>query len=116
MEVSNEIEHKYWCESCNYGCKYLSHWNQHTESKRHKNNGIRPPRRDKVFEPNCRLCNYTTNRTTNMKLHYLNNHATQEERKNKFKYYCEACDFGNYSKSLFKLHMEAKHCSLPIII
>jgi len=44
-----------------------------------------------------------------MKLHYLNNHANKEERKKGFKYYCEACDIGNFSKSLFKLHTEAKH-------
>ena len=24
-------------------------------------------------------------------------------------YYCEVCDFGNFSKGLFKLHMETKH-------
>jgi hypothetical protein len=44
-----------------------------------------------------------------MKLHYLNNHANKEERKKDFKYYCEPCDFGNFSKSLFKLHMDIKH-------
>ena len=58
---------------------------------------------------NCKLCDYTTTRTTNMKLHYLNNHANKEERKKEFKFYCEACDFGNFSKGLFKLHMETKH-------
>jgi hypothetical protein len=52
---------------------------------------------DKVLEPKCKLCDYTTRRTTNMKLHYLNNHANKE-RKKEFKYYCEACDFGNFSK------------------
>lgn len=55
------------------------------------------------------MCDYTTTRTTNMKLHYLNNHANKEERKKEFKYYCEVCDFGNFSKGLFKLHMETKH-------
>jgi hypothetical protein len=33
----------------------------------------------------------------------------EEERKKEFKYYCEECDFGNFSKGLFKLHMESKH-------
>ena len=55
------------------------------------------------------MCDYTT---TNMKLHYLNNHANKEERKKEFKYYCEECDFGNFSKGLFKLHMETKHTTI----
>lgn len=42
---------------------------------------------------------------TNMKLHYLNNHANTEERKKNLNYYYEECDFGNFSKGLFKLHM-----------
>ena len=36
-------------------------------------------------------------------------YLTKEERKKEFKYYCEACDFGNFSKGLFKLHMDTKH-------
>ena len=107
MEISNEI--KYKCECCNYKCLYPAHWKQHIESEKHKNEGKRKTRSDKVLEPNCSHCEYTTTRTTNMKLHYLNNHANKEERKKDFKYYCEACDFGNFSKSLFKLHLEAKH-------
>jgi hypothetical protein len=34
-----------------------------------------------------------------------------EERKKEFKYYCESCDFGHFTKGLFKLHMEAKHAT-----
>ena len=109
MEQSTEKEHTYYCECCNYKCMYPAHWKQHLECEKHKNNGIRKTRSDKVFEPNCKLCDYTTTRTTNMKLHYLNNHANKEERKKEFKFYCEACDFGNFSKGLFKLHMETKH-------
>ncbi len=61
----------------------------------------RKTRSDKVFELKCKLCDYITTRTTNMKLYYLNNHANKKEIKNEFKYYCEACDFGNFSKGLF---------------
>ena len=25
---------------------------------------------------------------------------------------CEACDFGHFTKGLFKLHMEAKHANI----
>ena len=38
--------------------------------------------------------------------------TNKEERKKEFKYYCELCDFGNFSKGLFKLHMETKHINL----
>jgi hypothetical protein len=107
MEPTDDL--KYYCECCNYSCIYPSHWSIHINSEKHKNNGIRPPRRDKVFEPNCKLCNYTTTTETNMKLHYMNHHANKEERKNGFKYYCEECDFGHFSKGLYKLHLEAKH-------
>ena len=81
METSNEIETKYYCKCCNYKCIYPAHWKQHLECEKHKNNGKRKPRCDKVLEPKCKLCDYTTTRTTNMKLHYLNNHANKEERK-----------------------------------
>lgn len=36
-----------------------------------------------------------------MELHMLNNHDTQEQRMEKFKYYCELCDFGTLTKLLF---------------
>ena len=89
-----------------------AHWKQHLECEKHKNNGTRKPRKDKKLEPQCKLCTYNTTSSTNMKLHYLNNHANKEERKQDFKYYCEACDFGNFSKSLFKLHMDIKHTAI----
>jgi hypothetical protein len=90
-------------------CTYPAHWKQHIECEKHKNNGKRKPRCDRVLEPKCKICEYTTTKTTNMKLHYLNNHAMIAERKMGFKYYCETCDFGTFSKSLFKLHENAKH-------
>jgi hypothetical protein len=111
METSNETEMKYHCEACNYKCLYQAHWKQHLECEKHKNNGKRKTRSDKILEPKCKSCEYTTTRTTNMKLHYLNHHSNKEERKKEFKYYCESCDFGHFTKGLFKLHMEAKHAT-----
>ena len=81
METVNEIEKKYYCDCCQYKCIYPAHWKQHIESEKHKNNGKRKTRCDKVLEPKCKCCEYTTTRTINMKLHYLNNHANKEERK-----------------------------------
>jgi hypothetical protein len=107
------MENAYECKCCNYKCINVAHWKQHIETAKHKNMGKRLPRSDKMFEPKCKLCNYITTRTTNMKLHYLNKHGNRQERMRDFKYYCEGCDFGSFSKSLFKLHKEAKHLNVP---
>lgn len=104
-----ETDAKYMCECCNYKCNYLAHWTQHINSDKHMNDGKRKPRSDKVFNPQCQHCEYKTTRNTNMKLHYLNHHSDKEERKKKFKYYCEECDFGHFTKALYKAHLEAKH-------
>ena len=74
--MENDIKSKYHCDTCNYDCLYPAHWKQHIESEKHKNEGKRKPRSDKKFDPKCNVCDYTTTRTTNMKLHYLIHHAT----------------------------------------
>ena len=56
MEISNEAEIKYNCKVCNYKCIYPAHWKQHIESEKHKNNGKRKTRSDKVLEPKCKHC------------------------------------------------------------
>ena len=40
--------------------------------------------------------------------HYLKNHASQQERKKRFTYYCDACCFGTGSIS-----DNAKHINFP---
>ena len=100
---------QYYCEKCSFHANYLSHWNNHLESKKH-NGEKRKERSDKVLEPKCNLCNYETDKTINMKQHYLNNHATKEERQKEFIFYCVKCDFGSFSKFLFDRHLETlKH-------
>ena len=108
MEMTNEIEPKYYCECCNYKCIYPAHWKQHIDSEKHKNNGKRKTRSDKVLEPKCKHCEYTTKNLTCMKVHCLTQHSTKEERKNEFKYYCDKCDFGTYAEILFTRHCETK--------
>ena len=105
---SEDSETKYYCECCNYKCIYPAHWKQHLECEKHKNNGKRKTRSDKVLEPKCKLCDYTTTRTTNMKLHYLNKHATKEERQAGFNFYCDKCDFGCFVNILFSRHLETQ--------
>jgi len=43
-----------------------------------------------------------------MKLHYLNKHATFEERQNGFTFYCDKCDFGCFVEVLYTRHLETK--------
>jgi len=107
METEN-TEPKYNCNLCNYTCLYQSHWKQHIESEKHKNQGKRKPRSDKILEPTCKSCNYTTNNLTCMKVHCLTQHLSKEDRKKEFKYYCETCDFGTYAEILYSRHCETK--------
>ena len=103
------MESKYYCEKCCFRTNFLSHWEQHTESKKH-NGEKRKERCDKFLEPKCKFCNYETNKTTNMKQHYLNKHGSKEERQKEFLFYCDNCDFGCFIKLLFDRHLESiKH-------
>lgn len=43
-----------------------------------------------------------------METHILNNHSTNIERKNKFKFYCETCDIGSFSEKHYKKHLETQ--------
>jgi len=105
-------EEKYYCNICDYKCSYKSHWSQHLDCEKHKNNGKRNPRCDKMFESKCSFCYYETKNLYSMKLHYLTKHSNKEERKQCLKYYCEKCDFGTFSDILFSRHNETKKHNL----
>jgi len=67
-------------------------------------------RNDKILEEHCSFCDYKPTKTTNYKLHYLNKHATKEEREKDFPFYCKKCDFGSFNKVLLDRHLETdKH-------
>ncbi len=101
------MEPKYNCKKCNYSCNYLSEWNEHLETKKHTGEK-RKGRNDKILEEVCKFCLYKPIKTTNMKLHYLNKHATKEERQNGFNFYCDKCDFGCFVNILFSRHLETQ--------
>ena len=101
------METKYNCEKCQYKCSYLSEWNEHLTAKKHTGEK-RKERSDKIIEEQCKLCNYNSNKTTNMKLHMLTKHSTKEERQKEMKFYCEKCDFGCFVQILFDRHLETK--------
>lgn len=95
------------CEKCKFKCNYISQWNDHLLSKRHTGEK-RKERTDKILSDKCQFCDYKPSKTTNLKLHYLNKHATVEERKNGFIFYCNKCDFGCFTQILFTRHLETK--------
>jgi hypothetical protein len=100
------MDKKYYCEKCNFGCNYESAWKHHEISIKHT--GIKDKQYN--FKPKtCDKCEYQTLCSSNLKLHKLNHHSTQEERKTGFKYYCEECDYGIFGKKLFEKHLEIKH-------
>lgn len=102
---------KYKCMTCNFSCEYLAHWNEHLETKKHKNNGKRV-RGDGPKNTLCDICNYNASCNKNLKLHKLLRHGTPDERKKELKYYCDKCDFGTEIKILFERHLETeKHKS-----
>ena len=65
-------------------------------------------RTDKTEVGQCKQCEYKTKNYSLMLKHILNKHATKEERKEKFKYYCELCDFGTFSNDTFEVHNKSE--------
>jgi hypothetical protein len=100
---NNDIEYKHICEKCDYKCNFESQWLKHCDTELHKT-GKRKQRTDKKNTGKCKDCDYFTNNNTNMIKHVLNKHSTKVERKEKFKYYCEICDFGTFSKNTIEKH------------
>ena len=104
MDTDNkEISYKYVCDKCEYKCNYDSEWLKHCNTELHKT-GIRKKRSDIKDPIKCNDCLYSTKNKTMMKQHKLNEHSTKQERKKEFKFYCECCDFGTFSKDLFEKH------------
>ena len=101
------MESKFNCEKCNVSFNYKSKYEEHLISKKHKGEP-RKERSDKLYGSNCKNCMYSTENTTNMKVHILTKHSTPEERKKQFRYYCEKCDFGTFLEILFTRHSETK--------
>ena len=59
---------------------------------------------DKKEVGKCKQCEYETQSYSTMLKHILNKHSSKEERKKQFKFYCETCDFGTFSKDTFAVH------------
>ncbi len=105
------MEYKYNCDCCQFYTNYISAWEKHEETEKHKSGGIqRKIRRDKKIreEIKCNICDYKHIREDCIKSHILNNHSTKEQRKGEYKYYCDKCDFGTFSNQRFSEHLICK--------
>ncbi len=103
---------KYNCECCKFSSNSITAWEIHIETEKHKNNGTkRKTRRDKKEEDEikCEYCEYKNKNKYSLKSHILNNHSSKEERKKNFKYYCEKCDIGCFSKPKYEEHINGKN-------
>jgi hypothetical protein len=108
LELKNEDENKYFCEKCNYRCKFKSLFIKHTKSIAHigENNEIPNDLASSVLS--CDKCNFKTFYSQNFKNHKLNNHSSFEERKKEFPFFCEVCNIGFFSKILLNNHNSSK--------
>ncbi|ATZ80149.1 hypothetical protein BMW23_0088 [Bodo saltans virus] len=104
MDQQEQKKFKYICEKCNYFTNAKSGWTKHVNSGLHIE-GHRATRCDKKIMDNCPHCEYKTKNNTAMNTHVLNNHADKNERKIKYTYYCEYCDYGAFSEKHYKKHL-----------
>lgn len=110
MNNNIEIQYKkYRCDKCKYYTNNLYNWNIHINREIHKC-GIKKKRSDLKEPYKCEKCDHKTKNKTNLIQHYLNYHGNFEERKNNFKFFCEYCNYGTFSKSFIEKHINSiKH-------
>ncbi len=91
------MENIFFCESCNYKCKYNSEYLKHLNSQKHARQG-----KKKIYK--CETCDYETKISKwNLRMHILSKHSSKEE-KLKCKFYCDICDLIFFSPLYFENH------------
>lgn len=103
---------KYNCVICNFKTNYVSVWEKHINTEKHRKTGVkRKVRRDKKIGNaiRCQYCEYTHQNKTSLRSHILNNHANKDDRKKGFKYYCEVCNVGTFSNLRYKEHLQSRN-------
>ena len=110
MENKQEQE-KYYCEKCNFKCKFKAHLERHEKTSKHINGKIIKKKYETKKERKtykCEKCDYVDTHLYNYKRHILNNHSTELEKKEEFTYYCEICKTGMYAKTIYDKHLMSK--------
>ena len=99
-------EYKFICKKCDYKTNKKFCYDSHCKTTLH----ITGERKKKPLKEKykCNICDYKTRNNNNYLTHKLNNHDTTKNRKKHFKYYCDKCDFGVFTESLFNKHIQTK--------
>ena len=99
---------KYTCKKCSFGTSSQTLYDRHLLTGKHINGVI--TRNKPSNDPySCTICNnYKTKNIFNMQTHILNHHSTSEDRKEKYPYYCDVCDFGVFSEASINKHIQTK--------
>ena len=66
--------------------------------------GTHTKRCDKKYPEKCQFCNYNPKSNTNFMQHMLIYHSSKDDRKNKFTYFCDICDYGTFAIKSFNIH------------
>ena len=76
------------------------------------------PRGSPTVEPHkCDHCDYITKQTSALRNHYLAKHASEEERVEKYNFYCKYCKIGFMSPKGFANHLESRgHAKIEKIV
>ena len=64
--------------------------------------------RPRIEPHKCDKCDYITKQTTALRNHYLAKHASEEERIEKYNFYCNYCKVGFMSPKSFENHVSSK--------
>jgi hypothetical protein len=102
-----QTEYKYMCVQCEFYTNIKPVYEKHLRTEKHKT-GKRGTRCDKKYPEKCENCEYKPKSNRNYIQHKLIYHSTKEEKKEKFPYYCEKCNFGTYSELLYNKHNNSK--------
>lgn len=101
------MEYKYICKKCDYFTNAQSAYEKHLISGKHKT-GKKSIRCDKKYPEKCEICDYKPKNNKSYIEHKLLYHSTIEERKKYYKFYCEKCNYGTVTESLYNKHIETK--------
>ena len=105
-----ESDLKFYCEKCNYKCKFEYLYNRHLLSGKHINGKIiriHTNKKEKLIHK-CEKCDFTSTHFYNFKTHILNYHSSIEKRKKEYPYYCECSDYGIFSIDNYNKHLLTK--------
>ena len=102
------MNYRFYCDKCQYGTNLKDSFEKHKKSTLHIT-GKRKSKPKKIKEIyKCEHCEYESTNKNNYLTHFLNNHSNKQERKNKFPFYCEKCDFGVFTDSSYNKHLITK--------